>query len=249
MVCIKTEYNSMSLVRRDCRRAASSSSSSYVRKRKRKKKGRRERTRTSLHVTLNGWDVALFSPLSLTLCPLEWMTCERPHARTHHRITHIWIDTHTHKHTDSEKERERKNLCICLKTLTAASFYTRTLCVYVIHRNSYIFFGRLFSVRRKYYPCHHIFQLDVRRLSESMRNRLMERRETFHYISTDGLSLLLSLCWVGSSRTCVAPICISNLAHTAPNIPPKKSDWHIWPLRNDLIVHCPSIFISIRNGC
>jgi hypothetical protein len=177
------------------------------------------------------------------------MTCERPHARTHQRITHIWIDTHTHKHTDSEKER--KNLCICLKTLTAAGFYTRTVCVYVIHRNSYIFFGRLFScIRRKYYPCHHIFQLDVRRLSESMRNRLMERRETFHYISADGLSLLLSLSagWDHHGHA-LRPFVNLTSRTQHRTFPHKKSDWHIWPLRNDLIVHCPSIFISIRNGC
>lgn len=54
--------NSMSLVRRDFK-AATASGCVY-------KSGGVE-DGTSLHVTLNGWDVALFLPLSLTLCPLE----------------------------------------------------------------------------------------------------------------------------------------------------------------------------------
>ncbi|KAK4021021.1 hypothetical protein OUZ56_002955 [Daphnia magna] len=55
----------MSLVRRDFK-AATASGCVY-------KSGGVE-DGTSLHVTLNGWDVALFLPLSLTLCPLEFHT-------------------------------------------------------------------------------------------------------------------------------------------------------------------------------
>lgn len=94
--------NSMSLVRRDFK-AATASGCVY-------KSGGVE-DGTSLHVTLNGWDVALFLPLSLTLCPLEWMTCERPHARSQ-TANASRLNRHTHT---VEKVGGGGEVCICLK--------------------------------------------------------------------------------------------------------------------------------------
>lgn len=149
MVCIKTEYNSMSLVRRDCRRAASSSSSSYVRKRK-KGPTRADADFFARHSEWMGCCLILSSfSHSLPIRVNDMWAPSRTHTPAHH--AHLNRHTHTHKHTDSEKER--KNLCICLKTLTAAGFlYTYSVCIYVIHRNSCIFFGRLFSCTQKILP-------------------------------------------------------------------------------------------------
>jgi hypothetical protein len=72
-IAFEQRDNSMSLVL--VRDAAAKYSSFFFKKKMDEKKGTAyiQRTRGDflLHVTLNGWDVALFSPLSLTLCPLE----------------------------------------------------------------------------------------------------------------------------------------------------------------------------------
>jgi hypothetical protein len=144
----ETEYNSMSLVRRDCRHSRHSSSS-YI------KKGQRlDADFFARHS--EWWDVALFSPLSLTLCPLEWMTCERPHARTPTIASRTFEWTHAQTHRQRKKKRKKeinkktktttKNPCICLKALTAAGFI----------RNINKFGGRRVFTQ-KYYPYHHIF--------------------------------------------------------------------------------------------
>jgi hypothetical protein len=138
MVCIKTEYNSMSLVRRDCRRAASSSSSSYVRKRKRKKgPARADADFFARHSEWMGCCLIL-SSFSHSL-PIRVNDMWAP-SRTHTPAHHAHLNRHTHAQTHRQREREKKSMHM-FKDINGRRFLYTYSVVYTSYIEIVIYFS------------------------------------------------------------------------------------------------------------